>query len=232
MTTQRLDTASALAVSVLRGGRGLVAQQSPKAQPTLPLQLWEFEACPYCRKVRETLTELDLEYVARASARGAANRSQLSKQQFPFLVDPNTGVSMYESEDIIDYLHATYGQERRAISRWLSPINTATAAVAGAVRIKGRKALAPRQEQPKKTLVLYNFEASPYCRKVREALCELDLDCHIKNVARRSPRRDELKELGGRMMVPYLIDENTGVSMYESADIVAYLRETYPAAIS
>ena len=32
------------------------------------------------------------------------------KAQFPYLVDPNTGVEMYESLDIIDYLFETYGQ--------------------------------------------------------------------------------------------------------------------------
>ena len=29
------------------------------------------------------------------------------------------------------------------------------------------------------------------------------------------------------MMVPYLADPNTGTAMFESADIVRYLRETY-----
>jgi hypothetical protein len=29
--------------------------------------------------------------------------------------------------------------------------------------------------------------------------------------------------------VPYLIDANTGVQMFESADIVRYLRKTYAA---
>jgi glutathione S-transferase len=29
------------------------------------------------------------------------------------------------------------------------------------------------------------------------------------------------------MMVPYLADPNTGVEMFESADIVAYLDRTY-----
>lgn len=30
-------------------------------------------------------------------------------------------------------------------------------------------------------------------------------------------------------MVPYLADPNTGVEMFESADIAAYLRDTYGA---
>ena len=31
------------------------------------------------------------------------------------------------------------------------------------------------------------------------------------------------------MMVPYLVDPNTGAAMYESADIQAYLLKTYGA---
>ncbi len=37
----------------------------------------------------------------------------------------------------------------------------------------------------------------------------------------------ELVERGGQMMVPYLIDPNTGTEMYESEEIIAYLNHTY-----
>lgn len=30
--------------------------------------------------------------------------------QFPYMVDPNTGTAMYESDAIIDYLFKTYGE--------------------------------------------------------------------------------------------------------------------------
>ena len=30
-------------------------------KPTAPIRLYEFEACPFCRRVRETATYLDLE---------------------------------------------------------------------------------------------------------------------------------------------------------------------------
>lgn len=214
-----------MAVSVIRGGRGMWA--SPVSPAAQPLELYEFESCPYCRKVREVLSELDLEYVSRASAKGSAKRAAVSKQQFPFLIDPNSGEELYESEAIIDYLMKTYGGGRSDVSRWLSPLNTAGAAMASATRLRGRRVKRARVVQPAKMLVLYNYEASPYCRKVREVLCELDLDCHIKNVARKSERRPQLIERGGKMQVPYLIDPNTGVEMYESADIIAYLRATY-----
>ena len=31
----------------------------------------------------------------------------------------------------------------------------------------------------------------------------------------------------GKMQVPYLVDPNAGTEMFESADILAYLEETY-----
>jgi hypothetical protein len=34
-------------------------------------------------------------------------------------------------------------------------------------------------------------------------------------------------ERGGKMMVQYLVDPNTGVAMYESADIQRYLLRTH-----
>ena len=78
-----------------------------------------------------------------------------------------------------------------------------------------------------KPLTLYNMEGSPYCRKVREALSELDLEHIVRNVPKGSPKRAELAKLGGEVQVPYLIDPNTHKSMYESDDIVAYLEKQY-----
>lgn len=222
-----------LSVSVARLGRGVVALW-PAREPALPLELFQFEVCPYCRKVREALSELDLDYVSRSGARGASSREEVvargGKAQFPYLFDPNTGVEMYESEDIVDYLHATYGKGPRA--RWrrlLSPLDTANSAVASALRVRSRTVrpgLAGRAS-PERRLELWSFEGSPYCRKVREALDELGLDALVHNVAKRGRRRPALVALGGKMQVPFLVDPNTGVSLYESDDIVAYLHRTY-----
>ena len=227
-----LDDTHSLLVSVLRGGRGWVARTPRPDRPAEPLVLFEFEGCPFCRKVREALSELDLDYLCRPSAHGSKNRAEVAarggRAMFPYLVDANTGVEMYESEEIIDYLHATYGEDRSVVFRWMSPVNTLTSALASAVRPRGRRvrptAPRPAEQAP---LLLYNYEASPYCRKVREALHELDLDHTIRNVGRRGARRQELRDRGGRMMVPYLVDPNTGREMYESDDIVAYLHGQY-----
>jgi glutathione S-transferase len=225
-----LNDAHSWSASVLRGGRGLVAQSGAR-QPARMLEIYEFEGCPFCRKVRDVMSELDLEYVARTSARGSAKRDAIMargcKHQFPYLVDPNTGSEMYESEDIIDYLCKTYGEGRAVLARVLSPVNTVSAALASAARPRGSRVRARRDVQPEQLLELYNFEASPYCRKVREVLNELDLDYVVHNVAKRSARRPQLVARGGKMMVPYLIDPNTKREMYESDDIIAYLDSTY-----
>jgi len=219
--------------SVLRGGLGLKVRFANQAQPAQPLELYEFETCPFCRKVREALSELDLEYISHPASTGSANRAQTptrrGRKSYPYLVDPNTGRSMGESEDILDYLHETYGQGRERWRRALAPLNTASSAIVTAWRPFGgrvRRGLESREQQTQH-LVLYNYEASPYCRKVRETLQALNLDCHVKNVAKASARRPELIGLGGKMQVPYLIDANTGAAMYESDVIVAYLRSTY-----
>jgi glutathione S-transferase len=80
---------------------------------------------------------------------------------------------------------------------------------------------------PAQPLELWSFEASPYCRLAREALCALELPYVLHNVAKGSAGRDAFVARSGRMMVPYLSDPNTGVAMFESADIVAYLERTY-----
>ena len=229
----KLEDLHALSLSIARLGRGLVAFQPAPREPAALLELFDFEGCPYCRKVRETLSELDLDYVARSSARGAASRDAGialgGKRQFPILRDPNNGTVLYESESIIDYLHATYGTSRPRWQTLLAPLDTAGSAFTSALRRRGRRVregLAGRP-QPPRLLELWSFEASPYCRKVREELAELGLDYVVHNVAKRGRRRPLLVALGGKMQVPYLSDPNTGTTLYESDDIVAYLRAAY-----
>lgn len=90
----------------------------------------------------------------------------------------------------------------------------------------------PAARQPERPLELYDIEASPYCRLVREALTELDLDVLIRPCPAGGRRfRPKVKELGGKHQHPYLVDPNTGTAMYESADIVDYLRRTYEGRV-
>ena len=77
-------------------------------------------------------------------------------------------------------------------------------------------------------LTLYNYEGNQFARLVREALCELELPYVLFNCGKGSPKRETLRELAGEgASVPYLVDPNTGKSMGESEEIVAYLFEQY-----
>ncbi|HMR04565.1 MAG TPA: glutathione S-transferase N-terminal domain-containing protein [Polyangiaceae bacterium] len=227
-----MNNIQSTAASVLRLGRGWFVLSEAK-QPAEPLELYDHEACPFCRKVRDVLSELDLEYIEHTCPKGDRTKRpwvrSKGREQFPFLVDPNTGKELFESEDIITYLFDTYGGGRSLPARLVSPLNTLSAAAASLVRPRGSRVRPGCEErkQPDFMPTLWNFEASPYCRKVRETLCELNLDYHVKNVARRGIRRPELVALGGKMMVPYFVDPNTDTAMYESDDIVAYLNRTY-----
>ena len=67
-----------------------------------------------------------------------------------------------------------------------------------------------------------------YLDGVRETLCELEIPYVLQPCARGSTRRTSLaRRAGGSFQVPYLEDPNTGVAMFESADIVEYLRSSY-----
>ncbi len=78
------------------------------------LELYHFESCPYCAKVRRKFEELDLSYVSHPSPLGSKKReflAQLTDEiQFPLLIDTDRNVVMIESEDICKYLEKNYGK--------------------------------------------------------------------------------------------------------------------------
>jgi glutathione S-transferase len=225
-----LDVATSLAASVARLGGGLQVAAIGK-RPTQRLELYEFEACPYCRKVREALSVLDLEAVVYPCPKGGPRfRKQViergGKAQFPFLVDPNTGRELYESDEIVTYLFDEYGDGAVPLALRLGPLTDVSSFFASAAR-PGFGARYVPATRPQKPLELYSFEASPFCRIVRERLCALEIPYVLHNVAKGSPSRPAFIKRSGKMMVPYLIDPNTKTEMFESADIVDYLNRTY-----
>lgn len=73
---------------------------------------------------------------------------------------------------------------------------------------------------------LYQIEHCPYCVKVREKLTQLGLSYIIHN--RTNPETEKkMIELGGSRQVPFLVDTEKNVKMYESDDILGYLEEHY-----
>lgn len=75
------------------------------------LEVYQFEGCPYCSKVRSKLTELGIDFIARQVDKNDRSRvEEVSGQtNVPVLVDPNTDTTMPESDDIVDYLEEHYG---------------------------------------------------------------------------------------------------------------------------
>jgi len=78
-------------------------------------------------------------------------------------------------------------------------------------------------------LTLYRKIGCPYCTRVLATARELDLTLAEKNIADPGVA-DELVALGGKRQVPFLVDDARGVSMYESGDIIEYLRVNYAPA--
>jgi glutathione S-transferase len=78
------------------------------------------------------------------------------------------------------------------------------------------------------TLKLYEVGGCPFCIRVRRKLDELGLEYESITVPRSHRQRTEVEEISGQTGVPVLVDPDHGVDgMPESADIVAYLEETY-----
>ncbi|CAD7699431.1 unnamed protein product [Ostreobium quekettii] len=218
-------------------GNGRQVNESSKVaefpRPNQPLEIYEFEGCPFCRKAREAVSILDLDVLFYPCPKGGTTYRPKAvelggKAQFPYLVDPNTGVSMYESDDIIKYLFDTYGDGE--VPFLLSP-SFLTAVSCGLAMLPraGKGTTFAGGKAAVKPIVYWGYEGSPFCKIVRETLVELEIPHLQKSCARGSPKRQELYKYMGLFQVPFIEDPNTGVSMFESAEIIKYLRETYGA---
>ncbi len=247
------NLATSMISTLVRATNGI--QSAPAAEkPAQLLQLYDIENCPYCRLVREALTELDLDAeIYPCPKNGQRFRpivaEQGGKTQFPYLVDPNTGVEMYESLDIIDYLFETYGQ-RELPRKWRAGrLQTFGSMLATAPRMNQGMHANPGVE-PEYLLELYSFESSPYARPVRELLCEMEIPYILRSCGRTQlqewvvpplrnalnltpdsdlDNRRALQEREGKVSIPYLYDPNTEQGMFESEDILHYLKESYGA---
>ncbi len=226
-----LDVSTSIAATLARGAQGMRVRRLGR-RPAEPLLLYDFESCPFCRKVREAFTLLDLEADIRPCPKGGQRfRPELiargGQAQFPYLVDPNTSKEMYESDAIVQYLFAEYGDglpPAVLLGSWAA----LTGSLASALRL-GLGTHAEPSRAPTLPLELWSFEASPFCRIVREKLCTLELPYRLHNVGKGSPRRAAFEARSRKLQVPYLVDPNTDAALFESADIVAYLERTYRA---
>ncbi|HIF9436808.1 TPA: glutaredoxin family protein [Photobacterium damselae] len=82
--------------------------------------------------------------------------------------------------------------------------------------------------QQVEALTLYQFDACPFCVKVRRAAKRLNLP--LKTLDAKQPiYEQELANGGGKRKVPCLRIEEDGKTewMYESNDIIAYLEQRF-----
>lgn len=260
MIIHQIKVVQALVSGALEGGRGTNGVAHPK-QPEKPLKLYEFEGSPFCRRVREVMTTLNLDYEVYPCPKGGQRyRNEMKKiggrRQFPFLVDENTGTQLYESQDIIHHLFKHYGKTAKTPKKYshypkIPVLALAGTLVNGARGVWVNKRIVER-EAPAQLLELWGFEASPYTRIVRAELTELELPFKFHNVAKErwqdqglailrlkpgkyvplpgGKRENVLKIMGKNIQVPYLVDPNTDKALFESADIVKYLRKQYGGA--
>lgn len=82
-------------------------------------------------------------------------------------------------------------------------------------------------------LTLYQYQACPFCVKVRRVMKRLSLNIETRDIKRVDAAREELMAGGGNLKVPCLRIEGEDGSvswMYESADIINYLGARFTAA--
>lgn len=246
-----VDVSSCFMVTLLRFGRGAIVAPgaSQSKRPQKMLKIYQYEACPFCKKVREVISELDLDVLVYPTPRetlasyGYMKDSRFrpqalkigGKNQFPLLVDENTNTVLYESEDIIKYLYSHYGEEAKEnipmkIQAFLpsfvsmgflkTSILLRPLAHMGMIRVPSK--------EPKVPLELWGFEASPFVKLVREWLDCLEIPYISHSMAKSAvEKRDSFRKKHGKTLFPYIEDPNTGFKSFESDLIIKYLQKTY-----
>lgn len=73
-------------------------------------------------------------------------------------------------------------------------------------------------------LELYVSDTCPYCKKVMNYFDENNVNYLIHDV-KESENLENLIHLGGIAQVPFLYDKDKALRMYESEDIISYVRD-------
>jgi glutaredoxin len=169
-------------------------------RPGKPLVLYNYEGNQFCRLVREVLTELDIVYELKSCGKKSPRREELKSitggsSQCPYLIDPNTGVSMPESKDIIQYLYETYAlwTPPSEILQWVSdnvmgllkpvfailtPLQARAGVKEGDGDYEGKLEAAIRQVKEETTeneVVIYTYGLSPFSSEAKALLDRLEV---------------------------------------------------------
>jgi glutathione S-transferase len=79
------------------------------------ITLYQLEGCPYCERVATRLHDLDVDYESEWVEALHSERDEVKRvsgqRGVPVLVDEDRGVTMAESERILDYLDRSYASQ-------------------------------------------------------------------------------------------------------------------------
>lgn len=73
-------------------------------------------------------------------------------------------------------------------------------------------------------MILYFKHHCHYCALVINFAREAGISLELRDIYDDPAHLSELLKRGGRRQTPYLWDEEAGTGLYESADIIAYLK--------
>ena len=76
-------------------------------------------------------------------------------------------------------------------------------------------------------LTLYYKETCPFSQRVMQMAENLGVALELKDIESDAAFEAELMEKGGKHQTPFFVDSARAVSMYESNDIIEYIREHY-----
>lgn len=231
--------ARAALTTVLRLGAGASAIATRGPRPDERLVLYEREACPYSRRVREALAMLDLDVLSKPVPEGSTRHARELERltggtTVPVLVDRGAGVVVQGSDGIVAHLFARYGDGHVPLRLRVQVTSKLASRLGGERGDRVRPAAVPA-----KPLELEGYEGSPATRLVRERLTELEIPYVSRQLAPHSPRRAAYFTREGTMELPHLIDPNEvepgpaedegdrAVTRFGADAILAWLDRTY-----
>ena len=77
------------------------------------------------------------------------------------------------------------------------------------------------------SLRLYALDGCPWCEKVSDALDDVGVTYETVGVDPLHSDRDEVRRVSGQRSVPVVVDEDRGVTMAESGNILEYIDRTF-----
>ena len=237
-----------LLASTARGWRGTQIVRAAKA-PKRMLIVFDRENDPDCRLLREVLTELQLDALVQPCPVGGRRfaRKLPHGARLPHLLDRDADVEADGLRACMQHVLERYAEAGWSRALLDNLPMRASSKLASKLRGEAGEHVHPSRA-PRKPLELYSFESSPYSRLVRERLCELELPWILRSFGKEQladwgppnlrltakpwkPKPGGLREKmladTGKAQVPYLIDPNSGVELFESMHILEYLDERY-----